>query len=135
MENKLGQNIAAAIKRYFKEKGVSIKLICDQASEQIQGAARVLCHDAGCTIYQLEKGTPASNRAEQAMKTLKDGSKDNMFQANSPLSLWCFCVERQLKIINSTVRSNPLLQNNSSHTCLSGQPTDISALCEYGWHD
>ena len=36
MENKSGQNIAAAIKRYFKEKGVPIRLICDRASEQIQ---------------------------------------------------------------------------------------------------
>ena len=135
MEDKSGDNIAKAIKRYFKEHGVPIKLICDQASEQVKGTARVLCHDAGCTIYQLEKGTPASNRAERAIKTLKDGSRDDMFQTNSPLSLWCYCVERRGKIINSTVRGNPLLQNSTPHTKLSGQPTDISALCEFGWYD
>ena len=33
MEDKSGKNIALAIKRYFKEVGVPMKLICDQASE------------------------------------------------------------------------------------------------------
>ena len=33
MENKSGSNIAAAIKRYFKEFGVPSHLICDQARE------------------------------------------------------------------------------------------------------
>ena len=69
MEDKTGKNIALAIKRYFKEIGVPIHLICDQAREQVKGDARILCNDAGCTIFELEKGTPASNRAERAIKT------------------------------------------------------------------
>ena len=40
MEEKSGQSIAQSLKWYFKEIGVPIRLICDQASEQIKGAAR-----------------------------------------------------------------------------------------------
>ena len=64
MENKLGKNISLAIKRYFKEKGVPDHLICDQAREKVQGDSKIICHDSGCTIIELEKGTPATNRAE-----------------------------------------------------------------------
>ena len=64
MENKLGKNISLAIKRYFKEKGVPGHLICNRAREQIQVDSKIICHDSGCTIIELEKGTPATNRAE-----------------------------------------------------------------------
>ena len=58
------ENISLAIKRYFKEKGVPDHLICDQAREKVQGDSKIICHDSGCTIIELEKGTPATNRAE-----------------------------------------------------------------------
>ena len=135
MEGKSGVKIAQALKRYFKEVGVPLHLICDQAREQVQGDARILCNEAGCHVIELEKGTPAANREECAIKILKDGVKKDMFDANSTLNLWCYCVERCTDIINSTVRSNHLLQNQTPHTRLSGQPTDISCLCEFGWYD
>ena len=84
---------------------------------------------------ELEKGTQASNRAEQVIKILKDGSKKDMFDSNSPMVFWCYCVEQQADIINATVRSNFLLQGNTPHTKLTGQLTDISSLCEFGWYE
>ena len=135
MEGKSGIKIAQALKRYFKEVGVPSHLICDQAREQVRGDARILCNEAGCHVIELEKGTPAANRAERAIKILKDGVKKDMFEADSPLNLWCYCVERRADIINSTVRTNHLLQNQTPHTKLTAQPTDISRLCEYGWYD
>ena len=135
MGGKSGIEIAQAIKRYFKEIGVPQHLICDQAKEQVRGAARILCNEAGCIVMELEKGTPASNRAERAIKILKDGSKKDMFDSNSPMAFWCYCVEHRADIINATVRSNFLLQGSTPHTKLTGQPTDISSLCEYGWYE
>ena len=135
MEGKSGIKIAQALKRYFKEVGVPLHLICDQAREQVRGDARILCNEAGCHVVELEKGTPAANRVERAIKILKDGVKRDMFDNDSPLTLWYYCVERRADIINSTVRSNHLLQNQTPHTKLSGQPTDISRLCEFGWYD
>ena len=128
-------NIAQALKRYFKEIGVPLYLICDQAREQVQGDARILCNESGCAVIELEKGTPAANRAERTIKILKDGVKRDMFDSDSPLVLWCYCVERRADIINATVRSNHLLQNQTPHTRLTAQPTDISCLCEFRWYD
>ena len=39
MEGKSGIKIAQTIKRYFKEVGVPLHLICDQAREQVKGDA------------------------------------------------------------------------------------------------
>ena len=75
LESKSGINIAQAIKRYFKEIGVPSKLVCDQAREQVKGDAKILCNEAGCYVIELEKGTPAANRAERTIKVLKNGTK------------------------------------------------------------
>ena len=101
----------------------------------MKGDSRILCHDSGCAIVELEKGTPAANRAERNIKILKDGTKKDMSNTNSPMVLWCYYVERRAEIINATCRSNHLLQNSTPHTKLTGQPTDISDLCEYRWYD
>ena len=86
-------------------------------------------------MIELEKGTPASNRAERAIKTLKDGAKKDMFDSNCPMIFWCYCIERRADIINATARSNHLLQGMTPYTMLTGQPTDISTICEYGWYE
>ena len=135
MSSKKGIEIAQAIKRYFKEIGVPEHLVCDQAREQVKGEARILCNEAGCHVVELEKGTPASNRAEKAIKILKDGAKRDLFQSDSPMVFWCYCVERRADIINATVRSNYLLQGQTPYTKLTGQPTDISSICEFGWYE
>ena len=58
-----------------------------------------------------------------------------MFDANSPMAFWCYCVERRAEIINVTVRSNHMLQGLTPHSKLTGQPTNIPALCEYRWYE
>ena len=73
MGGKTGVEVTQAIKRYFKEVGVPQHLICDQATEQVKGSSRILCNEAGCHVVELQKGTPASNRAERTIKILKDG--------------------------------------------------------------
>ena len=57
-----------------------------------------------------------------------------MFDSDCPMVLWCYCIERWAEIINSTARSNYLLQGQVPSTRMSGQPTDISAICEFGWY-
>ena len=135
MSSKSGKEVSLAIKRYFKEIGVPEKLICDQAREQVKGDSKILCHDAGCTVVELEKGTPSSNRAERAIKTLKDETKNDLFQSNCPMVLWDYALERRAKIICSTPRSNYLLDGSTPHTKLTGQIADISNLIDFGWYD
>ena len=54
-------------------------MICNQGKEQVRGYAKILYHDFRCTIYELEKGTPAWNRAERAINIVNDRVKDDMF--------------------------------------------------------
>ena len=65
MGGKSGTEVAQAIKRYFKEVEVPQHFICDQATEQVKGSSRILCNEADCYVIELEKGTPASNRADR----------------------------------------------------------------------
>ena len=135
LRDKSGKEVSLAIKRYFKEIGVPHRLICDQAREQVKGDSKILCHDAGCTVIELEKGTPASNRAERAIKTLKDETKNDLFASNCPMILWDYALERRAKIICSTPRSNQLLDGTTPHTKLTGQMADISHLIDFKWYD
>ena len=136
MKGKAGFTISRAIKRYFKEIGVPDKLICDQAREQLKGDSRILCNEPACTVVELEKGVPSSNRAERTIKILKDEVKRDMFVTNSPLLVfWDYAIECRATIINSTVRSNYLLNGQTPHLRLTKEPTDISSIIEYDWYE
>jgi hypothetical protein len=135
MESKAGSNIAFALKKYFKTVGVPPMIIADAAREQIQGDALLLCNEAGCQIYQLEKDTPSANRAERYIKMLKDEAKADLVKSNSPLVFWDYCVERRAKIINSVARNNLHLQGQVPEMKMTGRPHDISNLCEFNWYE
>ena len=66
------RGIAHSLKSMFKEIGVPSKLIADGARAQVKGKARELCDQANCDIIELEKNTPASNRAERYIQILKE---------------------------------------------------------------
>ena len=85
LESKAGNNVAFALKKYFKSVGVPPMIICDAAREQIQGTALTLCNEAGCQIYQLEKGTPAANRAERYVKMTKDETQTDLIESDCPM--------------------------------------------------
>lgn len=135
MDSKKGKNIALAIKRYFKEVGVPLHLICDGAAEQVAGDARILCDEAGCTVVELEAGTPQANRAERYIQMVKNESKTDMFESDSPQVLWCYCVERRCEIIRSVARNNHLLQGQVPETKMTGRICDISHISEFGWYE
>lgn len=135
MATKQGKEIALAIKRYFKEIGVPMHMICDGAREQVKGDARVLCDEAGCTIVELEKGTPRANRAERYIQMLKNETRADMEKAGSPAAFWCYCIERQAKVINIVARNNVLLQGETPKTKITGKLSDISQLADFGWYE
>ena len=61
---KLRSELPLVLKLVFKENGVPEKMICNGSQEQVSGEAARLCQLADCTIQQLERQTPWSNRAE-----------------------------------------------------------------------
>ena len=68
---KLRSKLPLVLKSVFKEDGVSEKMICDGAPEQVSGEAARLCQLVDCTVQQLERGTPWSNRAEGHVGIMK----------------------------------------------------------------
>ena len=84
---------------------------------------------------ELEKDTPASKRAKRFIQILKNGSQKDMTSSDSPLVLWCYCIERRAMIENACAKDNFLLKGNSPHSMMTGEVTDISNLCNFKWYE
>ena len=48
---------------------------------------------------------------------------------------WCYFIERRVLVINATIRVNHLIKRQLLHSRSTGQPTEISSICEFGWYD
>ena len=62
-------------------------MIGDRARAQIRGETLKECDKAGCTIVELKKDTPASNRAERAIQELKVGVRNDLKDSGCPVVL------------------------------------------------
>ena len=129
------RDASKAFKALFKEVGVPNKLIMDGARSQVAGDTKRECDLAGCQIVELEKDTPWANRAERMIGLLKTECRDDMKKSGCPLVLWCYCLERRAAIISSKSNHNPLLGGMTPQSHLTGEPTDISHLCNFGWYE
>ena len=62
--------------------------------EQSKEALVQFCHEIGYTLRYIEEGTPWTNKAELYIGLIKEAVQKDMMKANSPISLWDYCVER-----------------------------------------
>ena len=124
-----------ALKAFFKEEGVPPAIIADGAKEQVRGESLKLCQQVGCEIRELEQGTPFSNRAERYVGILKERALRAMKSTNSPMKLWDYCIEWCAKVLSCTAHEHFQLEGMTPKSKLTGQPTDISNLCEFGWYE
>ena len=65
------REVPLAFKSLFREHCVPKKMIMDGARVQVKGETLNQCRLAGCTVTELERGTPSANRAERAIGELK----------------------------------------------------------------
>ena len=129
------RNMHLAYKKLFKEVGVPTKMIVDGARSQTMGELRKVCEAAGCQIVELEKNTPASNRAERTIQELKMETKRDMKLSGSPLVLWCYCMERRSEIMACSAKNNSNLNGMVPRSMMLGEVTDISHLCNFQWYE
>ena len=129
------RDMSQAYKQVFKEIGVPSKLIADGARSQTKGDAANECKKSGCTIVELERGTPSANRAERAISELKSDTKKDMAEAHSPIVLWCYCLERRASINSACAKDNIELNGSTPHSHLTGELTDISNICRFKWYE
>ena len=123
------REIPSAFKSLFKDHCVPNKMIVDGARTQVKGETANTCRLAECTILELERGTPSANRAERTIGELKTETKSDMARAKSPIVMWCYCLKRRARINRSIARENFQLNGNTPHSYLTGDTTDISAIC------
>ena len=124
-----------ALKAFFKEEGVPPAIVADSAKDQALGESLKVCQQVGCEIRELEQGTPYSNRAERYVGILKEKVLREMKQSKSPMKLWDYCVEWSAKVLSSIAHEHYQLEGMTPKSKLTGQPTDISNLCEFGWYE
>ena len=93
---------------FCKQVGFPVSLVVDGHLSQASPTVRRFCDQFGTTFRVLETGNPWANRAELYIGLLKEAVRRDMRQSNSPISLWCYCIEQRAKIHNAIPR--PLFQ-------------------------
>ena len=58
-----------------------------------------------------------------------------MKEANRPLALWDYYIERRARINNLTYKIVFSLHVTSPYTALTDEEGDISKICQYKWYD
>mmetsp|Transcript_26699 Transcript_26699/g.37842 ORF Transcript_26699/g.37842 Transcript_26699/m.37842 type:complete len:775 (+) Transcript_26699:4067-6391(+) len=129
------RDIPKALKQFAKEVGAPDAIICDFSGEQNSDEVRKFMSDIGTTLRALEEGTPWSNKAELYIGLLKEAVRKDMREANCPLVFWDYCIERQARINNLTVKDTFKMQGRNPQSIITGEEGDISNLCQYGFYD
>ena len=129
------KDIPQALKRFAKEIGAPDAIICNLSGEQNSKEVKHFLSDIGTTLRALEEGTPWSNKAELYIGLLKEGVRKDMREANCPLVLWDYCIERRARINNLTAKNTFKLQGQTPHSLTFGEEGDISSLCQYKFYD
>ena len=129
------RDMPRVFKLLFKEVGVPKKMIVDGARSQIKGETRKECDKAGCTVVELEKDTPAANRAERAIQEIKVGVREDLKRSGCPVIFWCYCLERRILINNRISKNSFELGGKTPHSYLTGELSDISSICHFEWYE
>ncbi|MEM7463144.1 MAG: hypothetical protein AAF362_10750 [Pseudomonadota bacterium] len=87
-----------AVKQFAKEIGAPDSFVCDMSGEQTSQELRKFLSDIGTTLRALEEGTPWCNKAELYIGLLKEATRKDMREADSPLVFWDYCLERRARI-------------------------------------
>jgi hypothetical protein len=129
-------DLPLAMKSLFKQVGVPPAIICDGAREQVKGETRKLLNQVNCDIRELEAASPWSNRAELFIGIVKNDIKKDLKDSNCPMNLWDYCAQYRAQILSATARpNNYALDGQVPYTKMTGQPLDISNICEFKWYE
>ena len=124
-----------AVKQFAKEIGAPDAIICDASGEQTSTDLKKFLRDMGTQLRVLEEGTPWANKAELCIGLIKEATRKDMREADSPLVFWDCCVERRARINNLIARPKFSLHGRNAHCDVTGEEGDISNLCKFGWCD
>lgn len=119
------------MKQFCKEVGAPDAIVADMSGKQMSSELKKFCSDVGTSLHALEEGTPSANKAELYIGMLKEAVRNDMHEADSPLSFWDYCVERRARINNLTAKDTFKLHGMTAHTDTLGEEGDVSSLYQY----
>ena len=119
----------------MKVIGAPDAIIYNAARAQTSADMIKFCNKIGTTIRVLYKNNPWSNKAEIYIGIIKEAVRKDMKEANTPLALWDYCIDRRACINNLTDKNVFSLHDTNPNTALTGEEGDISNLCQYKWYD
>ena len=118
-----------ALHWFCKKVGFPVSLVVYGHLSQASPTVRRSCDQVGTKLRVLETGTPWSNRSEPYIGLLNKAVRRDMRQSNSPMTLWCYCIERRAKIHNTIPRPLFQAQGRIPHVCTFGVQGDVSNIC------
>jgi hypothetical protein len=127
--------VLLAVKQFAKEIGAPDAIIADPSREQTSEPLRKFCNEIGTTLRALERGTQWANRAELYIGLMKEATRKDMRETDSPLVFWDYCLERRVRINNLTAKDLFQLHGTNAYTATLHEEADISNICQYGWYD
>lgn len=128
-------DVSSAVRAFVKAIGAPDAIICDPAREQKSKPLKEFLNKIGTSLRVIEEGTQWSNRAELYIGLIKAAVRRDMKDAQSPLCLWDYCVERRARINNLTAGNLFQLQGRTPNFHTIGDDGDISNLASFGWYD
>ena len=126
-------DVLQAVKQFAEEVGAPDAFVADMSGEQMSFDLKKFCNDIGAALRALEEGTPWANKAELCIGLLKEATRKDMRESNSPLVFWDYCVERRARINNLTAKDRFNLHGSNAHTAALAEEGDISSLAQHQW--
>jgi hypothetical protein len=117
-----------SLKRFAKEVGAPNVLVCDPHLSQKSREVKEYCNQIGTTLRVLEANTQWANRAELYVGLMKEATRKDMREMNSPLVLWDYCMERWALIFQVTAKKLFQLNGTNPYTATFGSEADISTF-------
>ena len=124
-----------SLKQFAKDIGAPDALVCDSHPTQKKREVRDFCAQIGTTLRVLEANTQWANRAELYVGLIKEATRKDMRETDSPIVLWDYCMERRASIFQVTAKKLFQLNGTNPHTATFGTEADISHLCQFGWYE
>jgi hypothetical protein len=122
-----------ALDEIFETVGIPSSMIPDNAKELTKGEFKRKCLKAQCPILPVEPYIPNANYAEGAIRELKRSFCRQMAIKYIHDAFWDSCLVYCAKTRSSCCLNIPELKGQTPLTYLTGEPTDISHLAEFGY--
>jgi hypothetical protein len=123
-----------ALAEFIQDIGIPSSLHTDDAKELTLGTWRKVRLDHAIKQTLSEPYSPWQNRAEGAIRDVKNHARCLMSRNNAPRCLWDFCTCYTAEIRCLTAQPLYSLHGRTAYELVTGDTPDISEYAEFDWY-